>query len=72
VKVFTGEDVSRLAAELRQLGGDTLEVSDTQNRIQVKVSVTRLAEIARLTGVKWVERTPDIELFPSVKGRIQE
>ena len=72
VTVFPGEDVSRLVAELKSLGGEILEVSEIHNRIQVQVSVSRISEVARLTGIKWVERTPDIELFPSVKGRFKE
>jgi hypothetical protein len=72
VTAFTEEEISRLVAELEQLGGDILEVSETRKRIQVRVSMTGIDDVARLTGVKWVERTPDIELFPSVKGRPKE
>jgi len=72
VSVFMGEDVSSLASEINRLGGETLEISEGNERIRVKISLRRITDLSRLTGVKWIERVPEFKILPSIKRRSEE
>lgn len=72
VSVFKGEDVSGLASEIDRLGGETLEISEGNEKIRVKISLKRVTDLSRLTGVKWIERVPEFRIFPSIRGRSEE
>jgi len=72
VSVFKGEDVSNLVSEVNRLGGRIVKISEGSGRIRVRVFLKRIIDLARLTGVKWIERAPEMEIFPAIKRRLEE
>jgi hypothetical protein len=72
VSVFTGEDVLGLASEMRRLGGEIVQVSETGERLRLRISLKRIPALSRLTGIKWIERMPEIKILPSIQGEMGE
>ncbi len=68
VVTFRGEDVSSIADVLRTMGGTVLDVSETEwkGKIKVRIDSTKVAEIAQIQGVKWIEKAPVWKLFNDV------
>ncbi|NIQ37500.1 MAG: hypothetical protein GTN81_02765 [Proteobacteria bacterium] len=67
VSIFEGEDVAGLASEMRRLGGEIVQVSETGERLRLRISLERIPALSRLTGVKWIERMPEIKILPSIQ-----
>jgi len=65
VSIFKGEDVWALRSKMEGLGSEILEVSGGGEKIKLAVSCKRLAELARLSGVKYIERVPEFKLSPT-------
>jgi hypothetical protein len=72
VSVFKGEDVLGLASEMRRLGGEIVQVSETGERLRLRISLKRIPALSRLTGIKWIERMPEIKILPSIQGEMGE
>jgi uncharacterized protein YqfB (UPF0267 family) len=65
VIIFQGEDVAALAEQLRQMGGTVLDVSEThwKGKINVELARSQINAIAHLSGVKWIEPSPEWRLL---------
>ncbi|GAB4526192.1 MAG: hypothetical protein Kow0063_00140 [Anaerolineae bacterium] len=74
VLVFKGEDVAQVASQVEALGGTVLEVAESEwkGRIKVVVGSDRLGDIARISGVKWIEPAPEWQLFNNVAADIMD
>ena len=69
VSIFPGEDLSDLTSQMTRLGGKVADASEKNARVRLTISTRRIVDISRLTGVKWIERVPEIELFhPTSEG----
>jgi len=68
VVIFPEEDADFIADVLKKMGGTVLDVSKTEwkGKIRVQIDSTRIAEIARIQGVKWIEKAPVWKLFNDV------
>ena len=72
VSVFPGEDVSKLESEIRRLGGEIAETSERYGRIRVKIPLKSITALSRLNGIKWIEKAPELKIFPSTKRRTKD
>jgi hypothetical protein len=74
VVTFRGEDVNRIADQLRALGGRTLDITSTKwkGKIKVAIEFAKIAQIAAVMGVKWVEEAPVWKLFNDVARGIMD
>jgi subtilisin family serine protease len=65
VIVFRGEDVTALTGQLHGLGGTILDVTEThwKGKIRVQIPRSQINAVAHLTGVRWIEPSPEWELF---------
>jgi hypothetical protein len=68
VVIFPEEDADFIADVIKKMGGTVLDVSETEwkGKIRVQIDSTRIAEIARIQGVKWIEKAPVWKLFNDV------
>jgi hypothetical protein len=73
ISVFRGENVLALTSEMERLGGEILEVSKGEEKIKLKIPAYRIADLSRLSGIRYVEGVPKFKLFPrnSIKGRVE-
>jgi hypothetical protein len=69
VSVFRGEDASALRAAMERLGGDNFEVSRGGERVRLLISSNRIGDLARLSGVRYIEKVPEFKLSPTNKKR---
>jgi hypothetical protein len=69
VSVFKGEDASALRVAMERLGGENLEVSRGGERIRLLISSNRIGDLARLSGVRYIEEVPEFKLSPTNKQR---
>lgn len=72
VSVFPGEDVSKLASEIGRLGGEIGEISERYGKIRVKIPPKSIPALSRLNGIKWIEKAPELKIFPSIKRRTKD
>ena len=72
VQIFPGEDMTQTLTTLTSLGGTIIETSENQWQgvIKLEVDTARLPEIARITGVKWIEEYQEPKLFNDVAAGI--
>jgi len=68
VVLFEGEDIQRICEKLEALGGTILETFDGkwEEKIKVRINSSKISEIAKIPGVKWIERAPVWKLFNNV------
>ena len=68
VVTFREENVNFVVDTLKTMGGTVLDVSETEwkGKIRVQVDSTKIAEIAKIQGVKWIEKAPVWKLFNDV------
>ena len=69
VSVFKGEDASTLRVAMERLGGENFEVSRGGERIRLLISSNRIGDLARLSGVRYIEEVPEFKLSPTNKQR---
>jgi hypothetical protein len=69
VSVFKGEDASALRVAMERLGGENFEVSRGGERIRLLISSNRIGDLARLSGVRYIEEVPEFKLSPTNKQR---
>jgi len=69
VSVFKGEDASALRVAMERLGGENFEVSRGGERIRLLISSNRIGDLARLSGVRYIEKVPEFKLSPTNKQR---
>ncbi|MBN1977188.1 MAG: S8 family serine peptidase [Anaerolineae bacterium] len=72
VITFKGEDVAGIASQLESLGGTILEVTQTnwKGKIRVQIDSIQVSEIANISGVSWIEATPEWRLFNNTASDI--
>jgi subtilisin family serine protease len=65
VIVFKGEDIATLTGQLQEKGGTILDVTEThwKGKIRVEIPRSQINAVARLSGVRWIEPSPEWELF---------
>lgn len=65
VVVFKGEDMAALTGQLQALGGTILDVTEThwKGKIRVQLARSQINAVAHLSGVKWIEPSPDWRLL---------
>ncbi len=61
IVLFYGEDMAQTLAQVEALGADVLEASESDafKVIRAEVEPGRLADLARIAAVSWVEPAPD-------------
>jgi hypothetical protein len=69
VSIFKGEDISVLTSKMKSLGGESLEISPGGERIRLLIPGNKIGDLARLSGVRYIERVPEFKLFPTGKKR---
>ncbi|MGD9101636.1 MAG: S8 family serine peptidase, partial [Anaerolineae bacterium] len=64
VSVFRGEELAPIVAQVQAMGGTVLAQSQTrwQGKLKLSISPSRLADLAALSGVRWIEPAPQWEL----------
>jgi len=64
VSVFRGESLAEIAAQVTRLGGAVLDQSETtwQGKLKITLPSTALADLAALSGVRWIEAAPQWQL----------
>lgn len=65
VSIFKGEDISLLRSRLEALGGESIEVAPGEKKIKLAISSNRIEDVARLSGVRYIEKAPEFKLSPS-------
>jgi hypothetical protein len=65
VSVFKGEDASVLRGAMERLGGENFEVSRGGEMMRLLIPGNKIGDIARLFGVRYIERAPEYKLFPT-------
>jgi len=65
VSIFKGEDVSILRSRLEGLGGENIEVAPGEEKIKLVISSNRIDDLARLSGVRYIEKVPEFKLSPT-------
>ncbi|HQE93372.1 MAG TPA: S8 family serine peptidase [Anaerolineae bacterium] len=65
VSVFRGEPVAPIASLIEKMGGQVLDQSQTewQSKLKITLPTTALAEVAALSGVRWIEPAPQWRLY---------
>jgi hypothetical protein len=65
VIVFKGEDTAALADRLQEMGGTIHDVTEThwKGKIRVQIPRSQLNTVAHLSGVKWIEPSPEWKLL---------
>ena len=69
VSVFKGEDASVLRGAMERLGGENFEISRGGERIRLLIPGNKIGDLARLSGVRYIERVPEFKLSPTNKQR---
>ncbi|NIQ87599.1 MAG: hypothetical protein GWN93_00255 [Deltaproteobacteria bacterium] len=69
VSVFKGEDASVLRGAMERLGGENFEVSRGGEMMGLLIPGNKIGDLARLSGVRYIERAPEYKLFPTGKQR---
>ena len=69
VSIFGGEDVSVLTSKMKNLGGERLEISPGAKRVRLLISSNMIGNLARLSGVRYVEKVPEFKLSPTNNKR---
>jgi hypothetical protein len=69
ITVFRGEPLLNLMEKIEANGGSILNVSKGKwkTKLKVRVEPQYLNGIARMTGVKWIEKAPEFKLFPTLQ-----
>lgn len=73
VSTFPGEDISPVVKQLESWGGQILEASKSdqwEGRIKVQISAARIADIANVQAVEWVEQAPEWKLLNNIAADI--
>ncbi len=67
VSLFRGEPLDPAISQIEALGGQVLSQSQTawQSKLRISISPDRLADLASLPGVRWIEQTPEWQLTNS-------
>jgi hypothetical protein len=65
VSIFKGEDISILKSRLEGLGGQNIEVAPGEEKIKLVISNKRIDDLARLSGVRYIEKVPEFKLSPT-------
>jgi len=65
VSIFKGEDISILRSRLEGLGGENIEVSRGGEKIRLLIPGNKIGDLARLSGVRYIERVPEFKLSPT-------
>jgi subtilisin family serine protease len=65
VIIFKGEDMAALADRLQEMGGTILDITEThwKGKIRVQTPRSQLNAAAHLSGVKWIESSPEWKLL---------
>ena len=65
VVVFKGENMAALTEQLQVLGGTILDVTEThwKGKIRVQLARSQIDAVAHLSGVKWIEPSPEWKLL---------
>ena len=65
IVVFTGEDLAEISNQLEELGGTILDVTESKwkGKIKIQIDSSKIGDIAKIMGVKWIEPEPVWELF---------
>ena len=68
INIFRGEVLRDLMEKIKGIGGSILDVSKGKwkGKIKARVETQTLIEIARMMGVKWIERAPEFKLSPTL------
>ena len=69
VSVFKEEDASVLRGAMERLGGENFEVSRDGEMMRLLIPGNKIGDLARLSGVRYIERAPEYKLFPTGKKR---
>ena len=69
VSVFKGGDASVLRGAMERLGGQNFEVSRGGEMMRLMIPGNKIGDLARLSGVRYIERVPEYKLFPTGKKR---
>ncbi len=65
VSVFKGEDISILRSRLERLGVESIEVAPGEEKIKLVISSNKIDDLARLSGVRYIEKVPEFKLSPT-------
>ena len=64
--IFKGENVSSLVLEMERLGGKILVLSVEKKRIRLKIPINKIFDLSRLSGIRYIESSPEFKLFPNI------
>ena len=69
ITVFRGEPLLKLTQKIEANGGSILNVSEGKwkTKLKVRVEPQYLIGIAKMKGVKWIEKAPEFKLFPTLQ-----
>ena len=72
VSVFRGELLADIVSQVAALGGEVLEQTETewQGKLKVRLPVAAVADVAALTGVRWLEPAPQWKLHNEVADNV--
>jgi subtilisin family serine protease len=65
VIVFEGEDMAVITEQLREKGGTILDATKThwKGKVRVQIPRSQINAVSHLSGVKWIEPSPEWELL---------
>ncbi|MBF0225882.1 MAG: S8 family serine peptidase [Desulfobacterales bacterium] len=72
ITVFPGENIEKIAENIKKTGGEILNTVTTQwkTTFKVKINNSNLVQLPQISGVKWIESTPEWKLFNNISADI--
>mgnify|MGYP006287679613 CR=1 FL=1 len=72
VTIFRGEALQPVIAQIEAAGGEILSRSQTswKSKLEVSIAPSHLAELATISGVRWIEEAPAWELLNSEAAEV--
>ena len=72
VSFFPGDESLHRVSEINRLGGEILETSTAHDRLRLRILGKRISGLARLDGVRWIDKAPEFKLTPTPSTRSEE
>jgi hypothetical protein len=65
LSIFKGEDISILRSRLERLGAQSIEMAPGEKKIKLVIASNRIDDLARLSGIRYIEKLPEFKLSPA-------
>lgn len=62
VMIFEGEDIRNISDKIESLDG--IKLATSKNKVRAKINTSKTSDIAKITGVMWIEKYVAPELAP--------